>query len=119
MSTTVAAGSTVGHDMDDSNNKVPPSPAVDEEEEEDIFTIKKWNAVALWSWNVQSENCAICRFQLINPCLRCQDSEAKECVVVWGECSHSFHNCCMSKWVEDNNRCPLCQQQWVIQVTGR
>ncbi|GMT02819.1 hypothetical protein PENTCL1PPCAC_24993, partial [Pristionchus entomophagus] len=33
-----------------------------------------------------------------------------ECVVVWGECSHSFHNCCMSQWVKQNNRCPLCQQ---------
>ena len=39
--------------------------------------------------------------------------------VVWGECNHSFHNCCMSLWVVQNNRCPLCQQEWVVQRVGR
>lgn len=39
--------------------------------------------------------------------------------VVWGECNHSFHNCCMSLWVKQNNRCPLCQQEWVVQRIGK
>lgn len=39
--------------------------------------------------------------------------------VVWGECNHSFHNCCMSLWVKQNNRCPLCQQDWVVQRIGK
>ena len=39
--------------------------------------------------------------------------------VVWGECNHTFHNCCMSLWVKQNNRCPLCQQEWHIQRTGK
>ncbi len=41
--------------------------------------------------------------------------------VVWGECNHSFHNCCMSLWVNhgQNNRCPLCQQDWVVQRIGK
>ena len=26
-----------------------------------LFTIKKLNVVAYWSWDVQSDNCAICR----------------------------------------------------------
>ena len=25
------------------------------------FEVKKWNAVALWSWDTQIDNCAICR----------------------------------------------------------
>ena len=37
----------------DSNNSTP------------MFTIKKWNAVAMWSWDVKSENCAICRIQVM------------------------------------------------------
>ncbi|KAI5640519.1 RING-H2 zinc finger domain-containing protein [Phthorimaea operculella] len=51
-------------------------------------------------------------------CLRCQGESKKDsygkqdCVVVWGECNHSFHFCCMSLWVKQNNRCPLCQQEW-------
>lgn len=59
-------------------------------------------------------------------CLRCQ-AESKQdmrygrqdCVVVWGECNHSFHYCCMSLWVKQNNRCPLCQQEWSIQRMGK
>ena len=25
------------------------------------FEIKKWNAVALWAWDIVVDNCAICR----------------------------------------------------------
>ena len=54
-------------------------------------------------------------------CLRCQaenrsDKEQEECVVIWGECNHSFHNCCMKLWVKQNNRCPLCQQEWCVSI---
>ncbi|CAK9831302.1 RING-box protein 2 [Anthophora retusa] len=57
-------------------------------------------------------------------CLRCQaeskkDDSRQDCVVVWGECNHSFHYCCMSLWVQQNNRCPLCQQEWSIQRMGK
>ncbi len=43
----------------------------------------------------------------------------KDCVVVWGECNHSFHQCCMSLWIKQNNRCPLCQQEWTVQKLGK
>ena len=26
-----------------------------------MFTMKKWNAVAMWSWDVECDTCAICR----------------------------------------------------------
>uniref|UniRef100_A0A0N5AHT8 RING-type domain-containing protein n=1 Tax=Syphacia muris TaxID=451379 RepID=A0A0N5AHT8_9BILA len=75
------------------------------------FTLKKWNLLALWSWDVECDICAICRVQLMDACLRCQtENKRNECLVVWGECNHSFHNCCMALWVKQNNRCPLCQQ---------
>merc|ERR1719337_714183 len=59
----------------------------------------------------------------MDACLRCQAESkvdarslgagaGKDCVVVWGECNHSFHHCCMSLWIKQNNRCPLCQQEW-------
>ena len=25
------------------------------------FEVKKWNAVALWAWDIVVDNCAICR----------------------------------------------------------
>jgi len=55
----------------------------------------------------------------IDACLRCQAESKQDCVVVWGECNHSFHYCCMSLWVKQNNRCPLCQQEWSIQRMGK
>ncbi|XP_071442943.1 RING-box protein 2 [Hetaerina americana] len=117
---------------------------------EKMFTLKKWNAVAMWSWDVECDTCAICRIQVMDACLRCQAENKQEsssavggggtgvlsggagtggsavgvgsggdCVVVWGECNHSFHYCCMSLWVKQNNRCPLCQQEWSIQRMGK
>ena len=29
------------------------------------FEVKKWNAVALWAWDIVVDNCAICRFDRI------------------------------------------------------
>jgi RING-box protein 2 len=85
-----------------------------------LFTLKKWNAVSMWSWDVECDTCAICRVHVMDACLRCQaDNKQDDCVVVWGECNHSFHNCCMSLWVQQNNRCPLCQQDWVVQRIGK
>jgi len=91
-----------------------------------LFTLKRWNAVAMWSWDVECDTCAICRVQVMDACLRCQ-AETKadargakmDCVVVWGECNHSFHQCCMSLWIKQNNRCPLCQQEWTVQKLGK
>ncbi|XP_036206008.1 RING-box protein 2-like [Myotis myotis] len=85
-----------------------------------MFSLKKWNTVAMWSWDVERDTCAICRVQVMDACLRCQaENKQEDCVVVWGECNHSFHNCCMSLWVKQNNRCPLCQQDWVVQRIGK
>nr|ACO11162.1 RING-box protein 2 [Caligus rogercresseyi] len=95
-----------------------------------LFTLKRWNAVAMWSWDVECDTCAICRVQVMDACLRCQSENnstsssagsggRQDCVVVWGECNHSFHQCCMSLWIKQNNRCPLCQQEWTVQKLGK
>ena len=33
-----------------------------------MFTLKKWNAVAMWSWDVECDTCAICRVQVMGEC---------------------------------------------------
>uniref|UniRef100_A0A8C5UCJ4 cullin-RING-type E3 NEDD8 transferase n=1 Tax=Malurus cyaneus samueli TaxID=2593467 RepID=A0A8C5UCJ4_9PASS len=79
-----------------------------------MFSLKKWNAWPV-ELDVECDTCAIW-----DACLRCQaENKQEDCVVVWGECNHSFHNCCMSLWVKQNNRCPLCQQDWVVQRIGK
>ncbi|XP_061775062.1 RING-box protein 2 isoform X2 [Nerophis ophidion] len=30
-----------------------------------MFSLKKWNAVAMWSWDVECDTCAICRVQTL------------------------------------------------------
>jgi len=85
-----------------------------------LFKLKTWNHVSLWKWDVDCDICAICRVVVTEPCLKCQSSGkgAEDCAVVWGECNHSYHNCCMSRWVATTPRCPLCQQNWVVQRIG-
>lgn len=80
---------------------------------EPLFQIKKWNLIAFWKWDADSDVCAICRANVMDACPTCQsENKATECIIVWGACKHSFHNCCVVKWVQRNNRCPLCQKPW-------
>ena len=32
---------------------------------EKLFALKKWNAVAMWRWDVECDTCAICRAQVM------------------------------------------------------
>jgi len=36
------------------------------------FEIKKWNAVALWAWDIVVDNCAICRNHIMDLCNYCK-----------------------------------------------
>ncbi|GFW90561.1 RING-box protein 2 [Trichonephila clavipes] len=43
-------------DQDNENNEQKP---------EKMFTLKKWKSVAMWSWDVECETCAIYRVLVI------------------------------------------------------
>ncbi|XP_058213499.1 RING-box protein 1a isoform X1 [Rhododendron vialii] len=40
------------------------------------FEIKKWNAVALWAWDIVVDNCAICRNHIMDLCIECEANQA-------------------------------------------
>lgn len=35
-----------------------------------MFTLKKWNLVAMWSWDVECDTCAICRVQVMGKLMK-------------------------------------------------
>ncbi|XP_065799006.1 RING-box protein 2 isoform X2 [Muntiacus reevesi] len=48
-----------------------------------MFSLKKWNAVAMWSWDVECDTCAICRVQM--PALDVKLKTNKRIVLLSGE----------------------------------
>ena len=79
---------------------------------------KKHHAVCMWSWNVQVENCAICKNDISDLCIECQvnqvTSQGNDCQVGWGMCNHAFHHHCISRWIKTRATCPLCDREWEL-----
>ncbi|KGG50810.1 putative ring-box protein 1 [Mitosporidium daphniae] len=47
--------------------------------------------------------------QMSNP----SSTPSDECVVAWGQCSHAFHNHCISRWLKTRKVCPLDNKEWI------
>lgn len=61
--------------------------------------------------------CVICRNAYIcidHSIYNCIDSEL--CHYQTGVCGHSFHNCCINRWLMTREVCPLCTTPWEVKV---
>lgn len=79
------------------------------------FEIKSIEVLTSWRHNLPlNTDCTICRHNLNEDSVEYQNKGLVSYVVV-GECGHAFHRECLTGWIKDNPRCPICGVKWSYQ----
>ena len=107
-------------------------------ENDDKFTIKKWEALCTWKLGgVHNRICGICRNGLDQPSqeykvnkffflaivvdrnrklnqqqMNPSDATKNGLQLCFGACSHTFHLDCVQRWLKSRSICPMCNTEW-------
>ncbi|KAM3460696.1 hypothetical protein NHJ6243_005626 [Beauveria neobassiana] len=77
-------------------------------------TIKEWNAVATWRWDIPEDDvCGICQVHFDGTCPSCR-YPGDDCALLSGKCGHNFHMHCIMEWIKQETsrgQCPMCRQR--------
>uniref|UniRef100_A0AC35FZ26 Anaphase-promoting complex subunit 11 n=1 Tax=Panagrolaimus sp. PS1159 TaxID=55785 RepID=A0AC35FZ26_9BILA len=79
--------------------------------------VNRITLTASWKWRNSKDDdaCGICRGAFEACCTNCK-LPGDGCPLALGECNHSFHLHCISKWIDSqpNPSCPLCRTEWKL-----
>lgn len=88
------------------------------------ITINHISLRAKSSLNTSSDTCAICRENVCDGCIKCQqaneatsqNTQMKKCFSVIGVCGHTYHYCCIQNCLTtqsyNGKKCPMCNKTW-------
>mmetsp|Transcript_10388 Transcript_10388/g.28611 ORF Transcript_10388/g.28611 Transcript_10388/m.28611 type:complete len:142 (+) Transcript_10388:285-710(+) len=106
--TTVTTGSSSG--LVATSKEIPARP---QPKTKLRVRIKRYHAVAKWTWNAGSDDevCGICQsaYEGVAPGVK---YPGDECPVVFGKCGHACHLQCITTWLNQKDTCPFCRQTW-------
>uniref|UniRef100_A0A5S6QFI0 Histone H2B n=1 Tax=Trichuris muris TaxID=70415 RepID=A0A5S6QFI0_TRIMR len=61
---------------------------IDETGSKPRFEVKKFYGVAMWSWDIAVDNCAVCRNHIMELCIECQAAQGTGCLLYYSLLVH-------------------------------
>ena len=76
------------------------------------FEINSINLITSWSHNLNmNQDCTICRQHLNSASIYAQE-RGHNSEIDRGVCGHMFHKECITPWIKNNKKCPICSKPW-------